>query len=40
MFIKEIELVEKGISPVMIWATELAGDIKKSMMIYNYRDMN
>lgn len=35
-FLKDIELVNKGISPIMMWATEFAEDIIKALCISDY----
>jgi hypothetical protein len=39
-FLKDIELVAKGISPVMIWATEFAEDLYKALTVNDYQNQS
>lgn len=39
-FLKDIELMAKGISPVMMWATDFAEDFMKALVINDYSNMS
>lgn len=40
VFLRDIELMEKGISPSMNWASEMAENIIKALTVGNYQNMN
>ncbi len=38
-FLKDLEMWDKGISPMLLWATEFAEDIIKALVVYDYNSI-